>query len=61
MQPGEVIGELSLLDGSPRVSREKVTQIEAEVSGLSSGLTGLLESEGGQREPWSSCSSNCRH
>ena len=31
-------------------ARAKVTEIEAEISGLSAGLTGLLESEGTQRE-----------
>jgi chromosome segregation protein len=30
--------------------RSRIAEIEAEVSGLSSGLTGLLESESGQRE-----------
>jgi chromosome segregation protein len=33
-----------------RHAREKVAEIEAEVAGLSSGLTGLLESESTQRE-----------
>ena len=37
-------------DGEEREARQRVLEIEAEVAGLSSGLTGLLESESGQRE-----------
>jgi len=33
-----------------REARQRVLEIEAEVSGLSAGLTGLLESESGQRD-----------
>jgi len=33
-----------------RDARQRVLEIEAEVTGLSAGLTGLLESESGQRE-----------
>jgi len=36
--------------GEERGARQTVAEIEAEVAGLQSGLTGLLESEAGQRE-----------
>lgn len=46
----EIEGGIEAREREQREARGKVTEIEAEVSGLSAGLTGLLESESTQRE-----------
>ena len=46
----ELEGGIEAREREQREARSKVAEIEAEVSGLSAGLTGLLESESTQRE-----------
>ncbi len=46
----ELAAALEAREREEREARAKVAEIEAEVSGLSAGLTGLLESEATQRE-----------
>jgi chromosome segregation protein len=46
----EIEAGIGARERDERESRAKATEVEAEVTGLSSGLTGLLESEATQRE-----------